>query len=271
MSDPLTVVAGLPGVPAATGAAREAVDRLLAARMLRRRAPLVVGEAALRAAQASAVLEGAAVSLSEVRTSAQEGKPLPGEAGALVRGALRVAAESAVLLPVWQRAPLQALARLHVLAAAARLPPAELGRPRAGARPVDPLGLGPAPDPDEVAARLDALAAVLVAPTAAPALVVAAVVHGELLTLRPFVWGNGLVARAASRLVLVSRGLDGKGVTVPEVGHVELGRAAYRDAADGYAGGTPEGVAAWLVHCAQAALLGAREGLAVCAALERAS
>ena len=37
---------------------------------------------------------------------------------------------------------------------------------------------------------------------------------------------SGLVARAAARLVLVTRGLDPTAVSVPEVGHVELGRDA---------------------------------------------
>lgn len=271
MSDPLAAAAALPDVAAATDAAREAVDRLLGHRVLRRRAPLVAAEAGLRAARASAELEGSAVALAEFRSSAQEGRPLPGEAGAVARGALRVAAESVVLLPVWRRAPLQALARLHMLAGADRLAPGELGRPRAGALLVDPLALGPAPAPAEVAGRLDALAAVLVAPTAAPALVVAGVVHGELLALRPFAWGNGLVARAAARLVLVSRGLDAQAVGMPEVGHAELGVEAYAAAARGYAAGGAEGVGTWLVHCAEGVRLGAREGLAVCAALERAS
>jgi hypothetical protein len=44
---------------------------------------------------------------------------------------------------------------------------------------------------------------------------------------------------------------------------------AYEAAAAGYVDGGPDGVAAWLGHCAQAVALGAREGLAVCEAIAR--
>ncbi|NSL43760.1 oxidoreductase, partial [Streptomyces sp. 8P21H-1] len=117
--------------------------------------------------------------------------------------------------------------------------------------------------------RLDGLARLVVAGSSAPALVTAAVVHGELLALRPFGSHNGLVARAAERIVLVGSGLDPKSVCPPEVGHAELGRAAYAAALDGYASGTPEGMAAWIAHCGRAVELGARESTAVCEALQR--
>ncbi len=99
-------------------------------------------------------------------------------------------------------------------------------------------------------------AGVLTSPTKAP-LVVAAVVHGELLTLRPFGWGDGLVARAAQRLTLVSRGLDPKSLVAPEVGHLEL-EDEYSSALRDYASGTPEGVARWIVHCSSAIAAAAR-------------
>ena len=63
-------------------------------------------------------------------------------------------------------------------------------------------------------------------PTTAPALLVAAVVHAELATAAPFASHNGIVARAAERLVLVARGVDAKSLVVPEAGHLAL-RAAY--------------------------------------------
>ncbi|MCW2945902.1 MAG: filamentation induced by cAMP protein Fic, partial [Actinoallomurus sp.] len=132
----------------------------------------------------------------------------------------------------------------------------------------DPLEIGPPPAPAEVAARLDTLSGLLTSPTGAPAVVVAAVVHGELLALRPFGWGDGIVARAAARLTLVDRGLDPKSLTAPEVGHAELG-TAYREAILAYASGTPAGVAHWVRHCAEAVGLGARDALAVCEAFTR--
>ena len=77
------------------------------------------------------------------------------------------------------------------------------------------------------------------------------------------------MARAAGRLTGISRGLDPKAVSVPEVGFAELGRAAYADALAGYASGRPEGVAGWLVHCCRATEHGALEGLAICESLLR--
>ncbi|HMA47444.1 MAG TPA: hypothetical protein VKP11_09635, partial [Frankiaceae bacterium] len=63
MRDPFADVAALPGVPAAVDAARAAVDRLLAHRILRRRSAEVTAECALRSARASAALDGAEVPL----------------------------------------------------------------------------------------------------------------------------------------------------------------------------------------------------------------
>jgi len=107
------------------------------------------------------------------------------------------------------------------------------------------------------------------APTTAPAVLVAAVVHGELAALAPFGVADGLVARAAGRLTGITRGLDPKAVSVPEVGFAELGRQAYDRALGGYAAGGPEGVAGWLVHCCRATEHGALEGLAICESLLR--
>ncbi len=168
----------------------------------------------------------------------------------VVQGALRVSTGVGALIDTLDHAPLQALARLHVLAASGLIGADGLGRPRA-----DPV----------VGARLAALAELVASRRTSSALLLASVVHGELLALTPFAVANGLVARAAGRLVLVSRGLDPKAVTAPEVGHLE--RAAdYAAASAGYAGGDP---GPWLVHCAEAVALGAREGLAICEALLR--
>ncbi len=118
------------------------------------------------------------------------------------------------------------MARLHTLAAADLVADADgLGRPAPAGR-----------------ARLGALGELLTTPSDAPALVVAAVVHAELATIGAFTEAAGVVARGAARLTMVSRGLDPAGVSVPEVGHVELGRDAYLDALRGYATGGAAGV-----------------------------
>jgi Fic family protein len=261
-SDAFAQVAALPGVADAVADARAAVDRLLGHRVLRRRSAEVSTESAVRGARASAALEGVSVPLDEMRAAEAPKDPV-------VQGALRVSAELGSLTETWRQAPRQVLARLHVLVAADAVDEAELGRPRGEGREVkDVLGLGQPPAAPEVAARLDMLSSLLVQPTKAPALVVAAVVHGELLTLRPFGWGDGIVARAAQRLTMVERGLDPKSLTAPEVGHAELADE-YVAALRGYASGTPEGVAGWIRHCADATAAAARDSQAICEAILR--
>ena len=284
--DPLAPLQDLPGVDDAVGAARGAVDRLLSHRVLRRRSAEVTAESALRGARASAVLAGARITLPELRRQLESGgvgSDAPGAGGpvaggppgqsSLVGGAVRLYADLGTLLGPWEHAPRQVLARMHVLAVKGRLDDGLLGRPRdagpaAGTDPDDRLDLGPLPAPAVLTSRLADLSRLLLAPTRTSAIVTAAVVHGELLALRPFPQASGLIARAAARLVLVSRGLDPKSVSVPEVGHLEL-EADYAGSARAYISGTAEGVARWLGHCARAVELGAQESVAVCEALRR--
>ena len=252
-ADPLAHLAGLPGVADAVGRAREAVDALRGHRVLRRQSERVSSESAIRGARASAALEGADVPLDVLKRTVTAAGRLPAAEEPVVQGALRVAAELGRLQGTWERAPMQVVARLHSLAAADLVDdPAALGRP-------DPAG----------ATRLGALGELLTGRTTAPAVVVAAVVHAELATSEAFPAGAGLVARAAARLTLVTRGLDPTAVAVPEVGLVELGVEAYREALAGYRTGTDAGLTGWVVHCSEAVVLGAREGVAVCEAIQR--
>jgi hypothetical protein len=287
-ADPLARIAALPDVPDAVLSARAAVDRLLGHRILRRRGAAVSAESALRGARASAALEGRAFGLRDVRAGAVTDP--------IVQGALRVSAETGMLAETWRQAPRQVLARLHALAAADVVEAARLGRPRAadqdatatGAPTTGPttvpttdtgtnaaaaavnaaLGLGPPPAPGEVAVRLDAMFDLLMRDTEASAIVVGAIVHGELLSLRPFGRCDGIVARAAQRVTFIARGLDPKSLVAPDVGHAELGDA-YAEALRGYVAGTPAGVAGWVRHCANAVSVAARDSLAFCEALNR--
>ncbi|WP_261554489.1 hypothetical protein [Frankia tisae] len=319
-ADPLARVTALPGVREAADRARAAVDTLLRHRVLRRQSAEVTAEASLRVARASAALEGHEISLDGLRgylsgagtdapltpaapnPAAQSAPPAGGEVPAallpaglpslatpaldqpspVVLGTVRLCAELGMLAPAWERAPRQALARMHVLLGRGYLPDDELGRPRADAGTrelLDPLRLGPPPHSVETSVRLDGLTGLLVAPTTAPAVVVAAVVHGELLALRPFGVLDGVIARAAARLVLISRGLDPKALTATDVGHLEVDQVddsgtpilGYRDAAAAYVNGGAQGVTAWVLHCARALELAARESLAICEALGRAA
>lgn len=262
MTHPLADLAAEPTVAAAVDQARAMVDKLLSHRMLRRSSAQIAAEAALRGARSSAALEGTVVELEALRTGDVPSDPI-------LQAALRLSVEVGSLVDVLGKAPRQAMARLHTVAAGESLPADRVGRPRGDDDPLtDPLGLGDPPTAAAVAARLDALADLLTVKAGVPAIVVAAVAHGELLALRPFSWGNGLVARALERLVLVSRGLDPKAVTSPELGHFELA-GEYGERAAGYLSGSADGVVAWVVHCADAVRLGAREGVAMCEALQR--
>ncbi|MBV9638546.1 MAG: oxidoreductase [Mycobacteriaceae bacterium] len=242
MTDPLAPLVDLPGVAQASEDAHEALGRAHRHRANLRGWPANAVEAAVRAARASSVLDGGAPWL-----------PSDGlVSGPILAGALRVAEAlhggQTALVGVWQRAPLQALARLHVLAAADLVDDDNLlGRPR--------------PD-DEVARRLDLLAGLVTGGSAAPAPVLAGVAHGELLTLAPFGTADGVVARAVSRLVTQASGLDPHGLGVPEV-YWMRNAGEYRKAGQGFASGSAEGLRKWLLLCCRAVQAGAREAVAI--------
>src|SRR5690349_6012738 len=243
--DPLAPLVGLPGVADAVRRAREAVVALHRHPVNRTGWAASAAEAALRAARASAAPGGAGLArVDEVVTDP------------VLAGAVRAAEATGRLLGTWRTAPLQALARLHVLAAAdlgAADRAAGLGASDAAAAPGRPV---------RGTERLTLLAELVTGGTSVPAPVLVAVVHGELLVLEPFASANGVVARAAARLAAISSGLDPRGLAVPEVGHLRAG-AAYPEAARAFASGTPEGLAAWIRHCCDQWVAGAREGRSI--------
>jgi Fic family protein len=261
----LRALGSLPGVPEASDAAREACTRLRFEEALRRRMPEAAAESRVRGARASAALDGAEVPVARVRDLVAGGSD---PVSVVVRGAVQATAESEHLVGLVLSAPWQALARLHVAAMAGVLSGDSVGRPRGPGEEVGEL-VEVGPPPSEVAGRLGALVDVCGAAGSpgVPGLVVAALVHAEVATLRPFVRGNGLVARAAERAVLQATGLDPTGVAVPEVGHLRGGLAPYVGALTAYASGSAEGVGLWLRHCGEAVVAGAEEGMRVCAAV----
>lgn len=222
-ADPLAWLSDLEGVPSGLVAARDGIDAMLRDRGLRKTKPEQTGESLLRGAYASAVLEGSTSTLEEIRAGA--GDEIAG-------AALRVSTGMLALVPVIGTAPLQAFARLHALAGKGDIDDASLGRPVTGAE------------------RIGGLAETMLA-TKAPALLVAAVVHAELVTVAPFASYNGIVARAAERLVLVARGVDPASVVVPEAGHLAL-RAEYESNLRGYRDGGRNGLHAWLLYAGEA-------------------
>ncbi|WP_103380468.1 oxidoreductase [Pseudonocardia dioxanivorans] len=238
-ADPLAPLVTLPGVSDAVGRVRDAVVAVHNHPANRRGFPANAAEGALRGARASAAIDGAPLTPT---TSDLVSDPL-------LAGAVRVADEHARLVPVWKSSPLQALARLHVLAAADLVPVPrhadELGRPRPG-----------------TGDRLSLLADLVTGATAVPAPVLVAVVHGELLALAPFGTADGVVARAAARLAATASGLDPKSLVVPEVGHLRR-LAEYRSAAAAFAAGGAEGVGTWVLHCCAQWEAGAREATSI--------
>ena len=223
--DPLAPLLDLADVAPALTAARERVDAALRHRALRRHGGQVAAEASLRSAVASAALEGHGYDPEAVRAGTVTDPVL--------QGSLRVAESLGGLVDLWPRAPRQALARLHVLAARGVVPEADLGRLASGAD------------------RIDALAHLVAGNERTPPLLLAAIVHAELLTLRPFAGPAGIVARAAARLTLIGRGLDPRGLLAVEVGHRSR-EPEYVGASGAYATGTPDGVRSWLRHYAAA-------------------
>ncbi len=267
----LTALAELPGVSDRITAARAACEQLRWHEALRRRIPEAAAESRVRGAQASAALEGATVPLDLVRDVMRGAArwPLdPDPVQRVARGVVQATAETEHVRSLVATAPLQALARLHVAAASGLVADDQLGRPRAqGEDSAEFTDLGVAPGAPQVAARLEGLVAVLTCDATVPALVVAAVVHAELATLRPFVRGNGVVARALERAVVQARGLDPTGVVVTEAGHAAQGGPAYLGALAAYGTGSAEGVALWLGHCADAIVAGAEHGVQICDAV----
>ncbi|MDX8033914.1 oxidoreductase [Lentzea sp. BCCO 10_0856] len=235
MTDPLAPLLSLPGVADAAGAAKDAVFQVHRHRVNLRGWATTAAEASVRAARASAALEGGP---TEIPESGEVTNPV-------LAGSLRVAEALGGLVGTWQRAPLQALARLHVLAAADLT--TEVGRPRVSA---------------DVSARLDMIGSLVTGGTSVPAPVLVAVVHGELLGLAPFDVANGVVARAAARMTSISSGLDPKGLGVPEVACLRRS-AEYEAASVAFASGTLEGLAQWILFVCSALEAGAREAKSI--------
>jgi len=254
IADSLVSLSALPGVAEATDAARQACTQLRWHEGLRRRVPAAAAESRVRGARASAALDGAEMDLDVVRDlirGATAWPQSPGPLEAMLQGAVRATAETEHIRAMVVTAPSQALARVHAAAAGHLLPQSQVGRPRqAGEISLEFSDLGPAPDETIVRQRLSGISEILLRTKDAPA-------------VRPFVRGNGLVARAMERAVIQASGLDPTGVAVAELGHGSAaagGAAAYLGALAAYGSGSPRGVALWLTHCAQAIVVGADEG-----------
>lgn len=273
LSEQVRSLLDLPGVFEAVAEAREACTQLRWHRALRRRIPEAAAESRVRGASATALLEGSEPAGSEgtvrlvrdLMRGAAGWPPEPDPLERVLKAAVHVTAATEAPGAAALASPAQLLAGLHVAAAADLLPAGQVGRPRRDAEESPEFGdLGPALPAGELPERLGLVYDLLgTLRSGGSALVVGALVHAELVTIRPFVTGNGLVARALERVVHRAGGLDPTGVAVPELGHSQKVGADYRGALTAYAQGGGAGVRLWLLHSAQAAVTGARAGTAV--------
>lgn len=119
-------------------------------------------------------------------------------------------------------------------------------------------GPGPNLGGQELRERLEQIVALVDTPNL-PALVRLALVHAEMLTVRPFALANGALGRLLVRHLSVRDGLDPTGVSVSDyyAGRVP---GAYAEAAQAYVSASLEGVVAWIIWQAEALLEGMRQG-----------
>ena len=211
------------GVPSSFQSTRDSIDAVLRDRGLRKSTPEHTARSLLLGAWASATLEGSSYEVDELAE---------GGGDATAQAAVRLSTQLLGLLPMWRTSPVQALARIHAIAASGSVPDDDLGRPvnRAGVT------------------RLQNLGEMLKQKAEAPALVVAALVHAEIIAAGAFISHNSVVARAAERLMFVDRGIDPASVTVPEVGHV-MDSGGYFASLKAYET-KATGVHQWLLWCA---------------------
>ncbi|WP_244963313.1 Fic family protein [Actinomyces trachealis] len=271
--DTLQVIDAEPRVRAANKVLREASAELRWSQVLRCRWRESRAEATLRCAVASGAVEGAVVPAALLRervagaelTRASSGDAALDAVVALWRAGVRLTMLMPDLggtgggQPVASRELLAGLHRDIVapLLVGGQLRQAQVAAPRAdGEAPLEG-GPGQAPTGAALRERLDGLLALLDL-AGAPALVRAALVHGELVTARPFVAGNAALGRLLVRHLVVRDGLEPTGTAVVEA-YPACAPQTYRDAAAAYASGSTDGVISWVLWQAEALLVGIEE------------
>ena len=198
----------------AVESARDAIARLATHPANRRGWATSAAAAGIRAARASAALDGADPGLDPDASAV---------ADPVLAGAIRCSAAVGGLAETFVRAPLQAVGPV---APAGRGGPGAGGGPRSAGTVVSRLvGWSGSSDPDV---------------RSLPGPVLVAVVHGEVLAAQAFPPVDGVVARAAARVAMVGTGLDVHALGVPEVRYFR-DPERYRRLAAGYATGAERG------------------------------
>lgn len=230
----------------ATLAGRDDIDALLWRRDVRANAMSVAQASISRGAMDSAALEGADL-------AGVEDSPM----GKVLSATLAVTAQAPLLADTWLTAPLQVITGLHLLVAKEFSGPDQLGRPRAENFADDPLNIGSIPDHSLGPVLLMSLSRQCVT-THVSAIIEAGFVHAEIMRLRPFTWGSGLVARAVIRTIFAARGLDPSNFSIPENGMFETGRTNYVSAIRAYMEQTPDGISRYFEWFSACVGMGAR-------------
>jgi hypothetical protein len=234
-ADPLSNILTIPGVASDCEITLKAIDELMWNRTVRRHKDALIPYTRRIAGFATAALDGA--QMPKDPTMEPEASPM----GSLSDQGLLVTAEADLQRLAFRTEPLKVLARLHTFVSTEE----DRGRPRTTNDVNDPLRLGSLPSHEVLQERMSQLVD-LVIDSKASSILVAAIAHAELATLRPFSKGSYLVARASTRLILAARDVDNDGLVMSESGAFLLGRPAYVKALTGYISGTKEGVAAWV-------------------------
>ena len=233
--DPLSNLLSIPGVSEECETTLKAIDELMWNRTVRRHKEALIPYTRRIAGFATAALDGA--QMPKDPTMEPEVSPM----GSLSDQGLLVTAEADLQHLAFKSEPLKVLARLHTFVTTDE----DRGRPRTSNEVIDPLRLGSLPPHEVLQERLSQLTD-LVIESKASSILVAAIAHAELATLRPFTQGSYLVARASTRLILAARDVDNYGLVMSEYGAFLLGRPAYVKALTGYMSGTRDGVGAWV-------------------------
>jgi len=274
-------------VAAASEALYEASAQLRWQEALRKRWREARAEASVRGAVSGAAIEGAVVSAQALREQIATG---PKGAGAhasskdpawdAATGLWRAHSRLVGYMPdlVGRTRPVvpataQLMATLHrdvagPLAVGGLISEAVVGCPRESEQALENQSLegggllegGPGPNlgGQELRERLAQIVTLIDTPNL-PALVRVALVHAEMLTVRPFALANGALGRLLVRHLSVRDGLDPTGVSVSDyyAGRVP---GAYAEAAQAYVSASLEGVVAWIIWQAEALLEGMRQG-----------
>ena len=233
--DPLDNLLAIAGVAKECEITLKAIDDLMWNRTVRRHQSALTPYTRRIAGFATAALDGA--QMPKDPTMEPEVSPM----GSLSEQGLLITAEADLQTLAFKTEPLKVLARLHTFASSA----ADRGQPRTSNEIDDPLRIGNLPPHQVLQERLTKLVDLIIN-SKAPVILIAAIAHAELATLRPFTQGSYLVARTSTRLILAARDVDVDGLVMSEYGAFLIGRPAYVKALAAYQSGTAEGVAAWI-------------------------